>query len=231
MLGLNLESLDSLWPIAIIMATLKILFEIGKVCKSYQENRYYSLDKLKEAFETEKVDNKLREQLVTTYEREVFHKIYKLNIGKYYRRKIIDISNNSCDIELSTFRKANNYITYENENICLIYRYSYPILKTLNKIYSYFYYMLSVFFIVGFLSHFLEYEYLSKIYVSVDNQYVLLFLGLYFLLGSFFSIKKEVSLEAVIVLKKHADIHRSDINIIHTELIYDKIVKKILNIP
>ena len=91
--------------------------------------------------------------------------------------------------------------------------------------------MLSVFFIVGFLSYFLEYEYLSKIYVSVDNQYVLLFLGLYFLLGSFFSIKKEVSLEAVIVLKKHADIHRSDINIIHKELIYDKIVKKILNIP
>ncbi|MDX2375116.1 hypothetical protein NJD71_13440 [Psychrobacter sp. PP-21] len=121
MIGLDIGSLDRWLPIAIIMATLKLLFEIGKVYKSYQDNRYYSLDKLKSAFETEKVDINLKQQLISTYEREVFYKVYKIDIDKRYRRKVINISKKYHDIRVLDFKKAENYIKYEDSNIHIIY--------------------------------------------------------------------------------------------------------------
>jgi hypothetical protein len=115
------------------MGTLKFLFELARVYKSYQENRYFSLDKVKEAFETDKIDNKLRKQLVDTYEKEIFHKVYRLNISKEARNKIIDISDRDDEIECTTFRKANKYIDYDRHHLTLKYGKIYPILKLVNK--------------------------------------------------------------------------------------------------
>ena len=230
MLGLELESLDGVWLVAIIMGTLKLLFEIGKVYKSYQENRYYSLDKIKEAFETEKVNTKLREQLVDTYEKEIFHKVYRLNIEKEYRDKILNISKNSYNIECSTFRRAGKYINYKNQNIFLIYQDLHPIKKQINKYLAYISYMFFSFFIVGFLAYLFNYEYLLRFYTPIGSKYLMLFLGFYALLGSFFYLKKEVALEATIVLKDYADSHPSDIQIIEKELFFVKILKKIFPI-
>lgn len=230
MLGLELESLDGVWLVAIIMGTLKLLFEIGKVYKSYQENRYYSLDKIKEAFETEKIDNNLREQLVNTYEKDIFYKVYRLNIEKEYRNKILNISKNSYEIECSTFRRAGKYIDYKNQDIFLTYRYLYPIEKLINKISAYIYYAIFGFFIIGFLAYSFNYEDLLRFYIPIGSKYILLFLGFYALLGSFLCLKKEVALDAVIILKNYADLYQNDIEIIHKELLIDKIVKNIFQI-
>ena len=142
--SIDLGSLDNFWLFIVIMGTLKFLFELARVYKSYQENRYFSLDKVKEAFETDKIDNKLRKQLVDTYEKEIFHKVYRLNISKEARNKIIDISDRDDEIECTTFRKANKYIDYDRHHLTLKYGKIYPTLKLVNKYLAYFYYMVFV---------------------------------------------------------------------------------------
>ena len=177
MSSIDLGSLDNFWLFIVIMGTLKFLFELARVYKSYQENRYFSLDKVKEAFETDKINNKLKEQLVETYEKEVFHKIYRLNVSKEARDKIIDISRNNNEIECSTFRRANKYIIYQTNVITLKYRKIYPIEKTYNKFSAYIYYGLFVFFTIGCLGSLFNYEDLSKFYNQIGNFYLLLFLS------------------------------------------------------
>ncbi|WP_367110354.1 hypothetical protein [uncultured Psychrobacter sp.] len=230
MSSIDLESLNNFWLFVVIMGTLKFLFETARVYKSYQENRYFSLDKVKEAFETDKIDNKLREQLIETYEREIFHKIYRLSVSKEARSKIIDISKNSNEIECATFRKANKYIDYQTNSITLRYRKIYTIEKLYNKFSAYMYYGIFVFFTIGFLVSLFNYENLSIFYSQIGNAYLLLCLGIYSFLGSFLCMKKEVALEAAIKLKDYATSYPNDIRIIYKNTWVDKITEKFLDI-
>ena len=228
--SIDLGSLDNFWLFIVITGTLKFLFEVARVHKSYQENRYFNIDKVKEAFETDRIDNNLREQLVETYEKEIFHKVYRLSVSREDRNKIIDISRNNNGIECATFRRADKYIRYQINGITLKYGKIYPIEKKYNKFSAYVYYGIFVFFAIGFLSSLFNYEDLSEFYSQIGNFYLLLFLGAYAFLGSFLCMKKEVALEAVIKLKNHADAHPDDIKIIYKNTWIDKIVEKLLNI-
>lgn len=215
MLGIELDSLDKFWLFIAIMGLLRFLFELARVYKSYQENKYFNLEKVKEAFETDKIDNNLRKHLIQTYEKEIFYKVYSLNVSKEARNKIIDISKRNNKIECSTFRKAKNYIDYDGSNITLKYGEIYPIMKSLNKYSSYVSYISFVFLIAGFLFFLFDYKFLLVIYSQIGSPYLLLILGIYAFFASLLCIKKEVSLEAVIQLKNYALSHPNDIKIIY----------------
>ena len=229
MTGLDIESLDKWLPIVIIMATLKLLFEIGKVYKSYQDNRYYSLDKLKSAFETERLDSNLKQQLISTYEREVFYKVYKIDIHEHYRRKVINISKNSHDIRVLDFKKAKSYITYKDSKIYIIYNKYYYLEKIYNKLSSYIYYILSVALVLVFASHFIVSEDILNLYKAIGDKYIFLILGLYFFIGALLCIKNESSINSLLKLKRYSELHQNELHLIYKDYFIISCLKKIKN--
>ena len=229
MIDLDIGSLDRWLPIAIIMATLKLFFEIGKVYKSYQDSRYYSLDKLKSAFETEKVDSNLKQQLISTYEREIFYKVYKIDVNKRYRRKVINISKKSHDIRVLDFKKAKSYIKYEDSNIYIIYNNYYYLEKAYNKFSSYIYYALSVILILVFTSHFFVDEDILNTYKVIGDKYAFLILGLYFFIAALLCIKKELSIKSALKLKEYSELHPNDLHVIYKDYFLINSLKKIKN--